>query len=327
MRERIAERLNITPERYFRVTKYALLGLALIVLSGAAVRVTGSGLGCPDWPQCYKSGRLVAETDLHAMIEFTNRVFSGFVVLASGLAWLLSYVRRPYRRDLMWLSAALPFGVIGQAVIGGLTVKYGLAPGWVMAHFLLSMLILVFAQQLFWRSRPVHPTPPGAPDRATALLIRALTVLGAFTLILGTASTAAGPHAGASGTGEIVPRFDFKGGDTLTWIIERHGLLAAILGVGAVVAWILNRTRGGGKRLQRSLTILCLLMAAQGVVGITQYELKLPAEIVWIHVALATYTWISLIFAWSSAGLPARESADASGRPMEPPRERAEAPA
>jgi len=314
MRERIADRLDITPQRYYQVAKLALLGLALIVLSGAAVRVTGSGLGCPDWPQCYKSGRLVPESDLHAMIEFTNRVFSGFVVLISGIAWLLSYVRRPYRRDLMWLSAALPFGVFGQAILGGLTVKYGLAPGWVMSHYLLSMVVLVFAQQLFWRSRPVHPTPPGAPDRTTALLIRALTVLGAFTVIAGTASTAAGPHAGASGTGEIVPRFDFKGGDTLSWIIERHGALAAILGVGAVLAWFLCRTRGGGKRLQRSLTILCLLMAAQGVVGITQYELELPAEIVWVHVGLATYTWISLLFAWSSAGLPARAASPARDR-------------
>lgn len=317
MRERISDRLNITPARYHQVAKWAFLGLAIIVLSGAAVRVTGSGLGCPDWPQCYKSGRLVAESDLHAMIEFTNRLFSGLVVLAAVAAWLLSYVRQPYRRDLMWISLALPLGVVGQAVVGGLTVKYGLAPGWVMAHFLLSALVLVFAQQLFWRSRPVHPTPPGAPDRTVALLIRSLTVLGAFVLVVGTAATAAGPHAGASGTGEIVPRFDFKGGDTLTWLIQRHGLLAAILGVGAVVAWFLNRSRGGGARLQRSLTILCLLMAAQGVVGITQYELELPAEIVWIHVALATYTWISLLFAWSSAGLPAKVAAT-SAAPPEP---------
>lgn len=307
MRERLADRLNITPERYFLVAKWAMIALALIVLSGAAVRVTGSGLGCPDWPQCYENGRLVAETNTHAMIEFTNRMFSGFVVLAAILAWLLSYLRRPYRRELMWLSITLPFGVVGQAVVGGLSVKYGLAPGWIMAHYLLSMVILVFAQQLFWRARPAHPTPPGAPDRTTALLIRCLTVLGGITVFLGTAATAAGPHAGASGTGEIVPRFTFEGGDTLTWLVERHGAFAAVLGVGAVVAWFLVRLRGGGYRLQRSMTILCLLMAAQGIVGIAQYELELPAEIVWIHVSLATFTWLSVVFAWSSAGLPPRK--------------------
>jgi cytochrome c oxidase assembly protein subunit 15 len=311
MRERLADRLDITPERYFQVAKWAMILLALIVLSGAAVRVTGSGLGCPNWPQCYDNGRLVAETDTHAMIEFTNRVFSGLVVLAAGFAWLLAFIRRPYRRDLMWLSATLPLGVVGQAIIGGLSVKYGLAPGWIMSHYLLSMVLLVLAQQLFWRARPVHPTPPGAPDRQTAWLIRSLTVLGGLTVFLGTASTAAGPHAGASGTGEIVPRFTFKGGDTLTWLIERHGAFAAVLGVGAVVAWFLVRARGGGYRLQRSMTILCLLMAAQGIVGITQYELELPAEIVWVHVGLATFTWLSVVFAWSSAGMPSRTVAPA----------------
>ncbi len=315
MRERLADRLNITPERYHQVAKWALLSLALIVLSGAAVRVTGSGLGCPDWPQCYKNGRLVAESNAHAWIEFSNRMFSGLVAITAIAAGLLAFLRRPYRRDLMWLGVALPVGVVMQAVLGGLTVKYGLAPGWVMSHFLLSMLILVAAQQLFWRSRPAHPTPAGAPDRMTALLIRGLLALGAVTLFVGTAATAAGPHAGASGTGEIVPRFYFEGSGTLNWLIHRHGALAAVLGVGAVLAWVLNRTRGGNARLQRSLTILCLLMAAQGVVGITQYNLKLPAEIVWIHVALATYTWISLLFAYSGAGMPARVVATAAKDP------------
>jgi cytochrome c oxidase assembly protein subunit 15 len=311
MRERISDRLNMTPARYHQVAKWAFLALALIVLSGAAVRVTGSGLGCPTWPQCYKNGRLVAESNSHALIEFSNRAFSGLVAVLAVAAGVLAFFRRPYRRDLMLLGVALPLGVVAQAVLGGLTVRYGLAPGWVMSHFLLSMIVLVAAQQLFWRSRPAHPTPAGAPDRFTAWFIRGLAVLGAFVLVVGTAATAAGPHAGASGTGEIVPRFYFEGAGTLNWLIARHGFLAGLLGVGAVVAWFLNRRRGGGARLQRSLTILCLLMAAQGIVGITQYELKLPAEIVWIHVALATYTWISLLFAWSSAGLPARSPATA----------------
>ncbi|MCW3047632.1 MAG: hypothetical protein JWO74_1916, partial [Solirubrobacterales bacterium] len=107
------------------------------------MRVTGSGLGCPDWPNCYRDGRLVAELNSHAWIEFGNRLLSGFVGLAAVAAGLLAFFRRPFRRDLAVLGVLLPLGVIGQAVMGGLTVLYGLAPGWVMAHFGLSMLIIV----------------------------------------------------------------------------------------------------------------------------------------------------------------------------------------
>ena len=126
-------RLHLSPERYFVVAAVALVALTLIVFTGAAVRVTGSGLGCPNWPQCYKNGRLVAELNSHAWIEFGNRLFTGFVAVAAIAAGLLAFVRVPFRRDLAILGVLLPLGVVGQAVMGGLTVLYGLAPGWVMA--------------------------------------------------------------------------------------------------------------------------------------------------------------------------------------------------
>src|SRR3954463_7964779 len=148
------ERLQVDPRTYFRVAALALGALTLIVFTGAAVRVTGSGLGCPSWPNCYSNGRLLAETDSHALIEFGNRTFTGFVALAAIAAGLLAFFRAPFRRDLAILGVLLPVGVVGQAVMGGLTVLYGLAPGWVMAHYLLSMTILVAAGALAWRSRP-----------------------------------------------------------------------------------------------------------------------------------------------------------------------------
>jgi cytochrome c oxidase assembly protein subunit 15 len=300
-------RLRISPERYFLVSAGALVALTLIVFTGAAVRVTGSGLGCPHWPECYQNGRLVAELNSHAWIEFGNRMFTGIVAAAAVAAGVLAFFRRPFRRDLAVLGALLPLGVVGQAVMGGLTVLYGLAPGWVMGHYLLSMAILVAAGTLAWRSRPAFERgdPPPA-DRLTARVVWALFALGGVTIFAGTAATAAGPHAGGEGTGDVVHRFTFKGASTVNWLINRHGVLAAALGLLAVAAWWLARRRGADAELRTRLTRVCALLALQGVVGIVQFQLELPAEIVWVHVALATLTWVGIVLAAVQVGAPSR---------------------
>jgi heme a synthase len=300
-------RLRLSPDRYFVVSAVALVALTVIVFTGAAVRVTGSGLGCPDWPQCYKNGRLVAELNSHAWIEFSNRMFTGFVALSAVAAGLLAFFRQPFRRDLAVLGVLLPLGVVSQAVMGGLTVLYGLAPGWVMGHYLLSMTILVAAGALAWRARPAfeHGEPPTA-DRTTARAVWALFVVGGVTIFAGTASTAAGPHAGGSGTGDVVHRFTFKGSSTANWLIERHGVLATVLGLLAVATWVLARRRGAEPELRTRLTRICLLLAAQGAIGIVQFQLELPAEIVWLHVVLATLTWVGIVLAAMQVGVPSR---------------------
>src|SRR4051795_4901965 len=163
------DRIRITPHVYFLVSAAALVALTLIVFTGAAVRVTGSGLGCPSWPNCYSNGRLVAETNSNALIEFGNRTLTGFVALAAIAAGVLAFFRRPFRRDLAILGVVLPGGVVAQAVLGGLTVVYGLAPGFVMGHYGLSMLVLVAAGALAWRGRPAErPGAPPTADRTTA---------------------------------------------------------------------------------------------------------------------------------------------------------------
>jgi cytochrome c oxidase assembly protein subunit 15 len=307
----VRRRLAISPQRYFVVSAVALVALTVIVFTGAAVRVTGSGLGCPNWPQCYHDGRLVAELNSHAWIEFGNRLLTGFVAVAAIAAGLLAFVRTPFRRDLAVLGTLLPLGVVGQAVMGGLTVLYGLAPGWVMAHYLLSMAILVAAGALVWRARPAFGDEPPAADRVTARGVWVLLLFGALTIFVGTAATAAGPHAGGSGTGDVVHRFDFKGASTVNWLIDRHGALAAALGMLAVVTWWLARRRGADAELQRRLTRICLLLAAQGVIGIAQFQLGLPSEIVWVHVAAATLTWVGIVLAAVQVGAPWRAPAAA----------------
>src|ERR1700753_568811 len=124
MRERLRQQTNgytVTAAQYVLTARIALVALTLIVLTGAAVRLTGSGLGCPTWPKCY--GSYYPPLNTHAVIEFSNRVVTVPVVLAAGAAWLFALRRRPYRRDLVWLGALLPLGVVGQAVLGGFTVK------------------------------------------------------------------------------------------------------------------------------------------------------------------------------------------------------------
>ena len=308
------ERLAVSPRTYFRISAVALGALTLIVFTGAAVRVTGSGLGCPSWPNCYSNGRLVAETDSHALIEFGNRTLTSFVALAAIGAGLLAFCRRPFRRDLAVLAVLLPVGVVAQAVLGGLTVVYGLAPGYVMGHYGLSMLILIAAGALAWRARPAFETSrEPAADQATARAVWALFALGALTIFAGTAATAAGPHAGGSGTGDVVHRLDFRGAGTLSWLINRHGWLAAALGVLAVATWWLARRRGAERELRTRLQRICLLMALQGAVGMLQYRLELPAEIVWVHVAIATLLWVGIVLAAMQVGPPRREAAAEAG--------------
>ncbi|MEA2157613.1 MAG: heme a synthase [Solirubrobacteraceae bacterium] len=295
---------TITPERYAMIARVALVMLTLIVLTGAAVRVTGSGLGCPTWPRCTDTS-LYTRLNTHGVIEFGNRVLTFFVGFAAIGAFAASFLRKPFRRDLALLSLLLPLGVVAQAVLGGFTVLYDLAPGFVMSHYLLSMLILVACMALDWRARhePADEVPGGG-DPLMARSVWGLVTLGAVTIFAGTAATAAGPHAGGAGTGDVIKRLDFKGGETLRFVVEQHARLATVLGLAAVGLWFLARRRGAPAEQRRALTLLCLLLAAQGVVGGVQYELELPAEIVWVHVALAATTWLSILWVFAATGRP-----------------------
>jgi len=306
------ERFTIGPERYAQVARFALWTLALIVLTGAAVRVTGSGLGCPTWPKCTETS-LYTELNTHGVIEFGNRVLTSVVGFAAIAAFAGALRRRPYRKDLVVLGATLPLGVVAQIILGGFTVRYDLAPGFVMSHYLLSMLILIGAVALDWRARREPDEPPVTSDRLVGWGTRALLGLGAVTIFAGTAATAAGPHAGGAGTGDVIKRLDFKGSQTLNFVISQHSKLAAALGVLAVVLWVLARRRDANALQRSTLTVVCLLLAVQGAVGALQYELELPAEIVWVHVALAAATWVAILRAVVAAGHPEERAAPARG--------------
>jgi cytochrome c oxidase assembly protein subunit 15 len=291
-------RLTVSPTQYRRLAYITLAALTLIVLTGAAVRLTGSGLGCPDWPKCY--GKALPPISTHALIEFGNRALSGLVGVMTVVTAVLAFTRRPFRRDLALLAISLPLGVVAQAVLGGFTVREHLAPGFVMSHFALSMIILVAAVALAWRSTYEPEARPRTEARLSVWSTRALAPLGALTIFAGTAATAAGPHAGGS-PGQRIHRLHFKGPATLQWVIHRHATIAAVFGIAVVAVWFLGRRRAAQSDLE-PLTVLGVLLAAQGLVGSVQYELQLPADMVWVHVTLATVTWVAVLWAVAAAG-------------------------
>jgi cytochrome c oxidase assembly protein subunit 15 len=318
MWERLQSRFEISPQRYAQVTAVALAALALIVTTGAAVRLTGSGLGCPDWPRCY--GGTTPPLETHAVIEYGNRLLTGFVGIAVIAAAVLAFFRRPYRWHLALFGIFLPLGVIGQAILGALVVKYHLAPGLVMSHFILSMMLLDAAFALAWCSRYEPWERQRSSDRLGVLSVRALIPLGQLTIAAGTVATASGPHAGAH-AGQLVHRFTFEGAKTLEWVVQRHAVLATVYGLAAIGVWFLLRRPGGDRRAVKPLTVVLGLLALQGVVGGVQWALELPGEIVWVHVVLATCNWLAMLWTVAAAGRlePRDEAASSDDRQAKEP--------
>ena len=283
------ERLQLSPRNYHRITLAALAGLAFIVVTGAAVRLTGSGLGCPDWPTC-AGGRIVAPAEYHARIEFLNRTVTGLVSVAVMLAVLGSLVRRPRRRDLTWLSLGLVAGVLGQIVLGGLVVLFHLAPPLVMGHFLVSMLLLWDATVLHHRAG--QPDGEARPVVAPEHLTLGRLVLGAaaVAIFLGTVVTGSGPHAG-SHDGELVERLPFAVAD----VARLHGI-AVVLFAGLVLHLVRSlRAAGAPAGVLRRAQVLLAVLVAQAGVGYTQYFTGVPPLLVAVHVAGAVAVWLSTL--------------------------------
>jgi cytochrome c oxidase assembly protein subunit 15 len=305
---------DVNPDRFRRLSYLALGSLTVIVFTGALVRLTDSGLGCPTWPRCY--GHIYPPVGLHPFIEFGNRAFSGFVGLVTLAVAGAAMCRRPFRLDLALLAWCLPLGVVAQAVLGGFTVRENLAPGFVMSHFLLSMVILIAATALAWRA--THPAGwrERAHDRLEVWSVRGLAVLTGITVFAGTAATAAGPHSGGL-VHNHVKRLTIEGPDTLQWAVHQHATIAALLGIATIAVWLLKRRHGRPFDPTEPVAVLGILLAAQGLIGSTQYELRLPAEMVWVHVALATITWLVALWAVAVEGRLAARSAGQDSQPPE----------
>ena len=301
---------RLSPAAYRRITFVAAVLLAVIIVTGGAVRLTGSGLGCPDWPNC-EPGSLTPHqaSDVNAMVEFVNRMFTGLVSITVIVAVLGSFLRVPRRRDLIWLSVGLVAGVFAQAVLGGLTVLFELQPPFVMAHFLVSLALLANALVLHRRA-----ADPDAPARLVATPVvrtlgRLLLVVATVVVITGTVVTATGPHGGD----EDVKRFDLD----IRVVARVHGTSVIVFLVLILVTlWMLRRTRAPHD-VQLRLGVLLAVCVVQAGIGYAQYLTGIPALLVGFHLAGATAVWAAVI--WFYLGLFRRDASmeapdGASGR-------------
>jgi heme a synthase len=285
---------TLSPATFRRLTVVAAVLLALIVVSGAAVRLTGSGLGCTTWPRCTTTS-LVAPPSYHAWVEFGNRVVTTIVGIFVALVAVASLLRRPRRRDLVGLAWAQVGGFVGQAVIGGLSVLFDLAPPFVMAHFLLSMAMLWAALLLVHRADPHWQPRRSAARRELTWLFRLVSATAGGVLVLGTVTTGTGPHAGAGGA--HIRRLALP----LERVTQLHAD-AALLLTGLVVATLFAvRLTETTAVVRRRAHWLAAAVGLQVVIGYTQYFLDLPPSVVELHVAGATVLWCAAV--WLQLGL------------------------
>ncbi len=289
-------RWRLSPQHYRSICVAALLLLGLIVVTGAAVRLTGSGLGCDDWPNCNAS-KFVDVSSRHSAIEQINRLFTGLVSLVVIAAVLGSLIRTPRRRDLTLLSLGLVGGVIGQVVLGGVTVLVDLHPAAVQAHLLLSMALVANAVVLVSRA--------GMPDamrrhRVSRSLRRHVWVCAAATLVaitFGTVVTGAGPHAGD----EEARRFSIS----ISRAAELHGI-AVWVAVGCVATLMLRLRHRAAERavLDGPLVLWICVAVAQASIGYLQYFTGVPAALVAAHVAGATVLWAATVWLVEALAAP-----------------------
>lgn len=277
-----ASRLPVVSPGVFRRLTYAALGaLLLIVVSGATVRLTASGLGCENWPRCGET--FLPEKDFHALVEFGNRVVGiavGIVtLLVAGAAWRVE--RLP--RWLVWIATALPFTVLAQGVLGGITVVFELHPLIVMAHFLLSLVAIAVAVLVVLGAVGVNEgerSVPGAMALGLAAVPSALVLV-----VTGALVTAAGPHSG----GEDIARF----GNVLD-AVHVHIGATAVFGVTFLVLVFVLAVARLRAELALAGGVLALLLV-QMAIGEVQWRNGLPWGLVLVHVALATLVWTGVV--------------------------------
>jgi len=282
------------------ISRISLVFLYAIIITGSLVRLTGSGLGCADWPQC-STTKFVDVSTGHAAIEQINRLFTGVVSVAVIAAVLGSFFVTPRRKSLIWLSSALVVGVLAQVILGAVVVLTGLNPWSNMAHFLVSLALVTTAVFLVENAgvtnvvgdfAVIDQTPRTRP--LTQKFVDLILVLCGLAIILGTLVTGSGPHAGDENA--IRLNFDLRS-------ITRIHSAIVLLCIAATLIFIsqIRKNTSEWMRSRAKLEIFLFVAVAQGGVGYLQYFSGVPAQLVAIHVALAVAVWISVLRLWISA--------------------------
>jgi heme a synthase len=310
--------VRVSASTFRRIALVSGVLLGFIILTGAAVRLTGSGLGCTDWPTCNNGKVVPASSDYHGVIEFGNRIVTGLCVFAAGVGVLASLVRIPYRRDLVKLGGIVVAAIMGNAVLGGLTVLVGLKPQFVMSHFLLAIASLAFGLLLFHRS---NESGGGGDlfgrDRlpvisSTALIYSRLLTVSAFvTLLIGTILTGSGPHGGSAET----PRFGFS----MDTVARIHSIAAwctvALSLVMIRLAFTATKPGPAAQRLMHRAKVLVVILIIQGAIGYVQWFTQVPARLVQLHVLGAVLVWSAVLWLRAAITMPADVNASRETAP------------
>ena len=287
-----------TPVSMRRLALAGVIADTVIMSTGAAVRLSASGLGCPDWPQCSTAdvvaSKNAGQTLLNTWIEFGNRLLNFPLVVIAALVFIAAWRFRPdgqRRRDLVWLGAAQPLGVVAQAVIGGIVVLTKLSPATVSVHFLVSAAVVAAAVALHMRCAAIADSS-GVPETPTTrrdlrMISAALVAVTCLMLAAGTVVTGTGPLAGDAG----VPRYPLP----LEGVTQLHADIGWLL-AGLSIALLLGlRLSGAPRRAVRAGWIMLAALGSQGVIGYIQYFTHLPAGLVWVHVTGSVLVWIAVL--------------------------------
>ena len=299
--------MTVSPRLYLRVVQTTFASLYLIIITGSLVRLTGSGLGCADWPRCSEN-KFIDVSSTHAAIEQVNRLFTGMVALSVVVAVLLSLAIRPRRRDLVVISFGLVVGVLTQVVLGGVVVLTGLNPYSNIAHFLVSMVLMTNVYVLWQHAKmieapaqeiPVQDVPvprqiPALTDQWAITLVRAIVVLTGLAIITGTVVTGSGPHAGDENAVRI--------GLAINTVVKIHSSAVIILlGLTAILFFYARKREQIWRILAPDLERFLAVTLFQGLIGYVQYFSGIPVLLVAVHVAVSVAVWLgALNLGWNT---------------------------
>jgi heme A synthase len=286
--------LSPTPVSMRRLALAGVIADTAVMSTGAAVRLSSSGLGCPDWPRCSAAdivaSKNAGQTLLNTWIEFSNRLLNFPLVIIAALVFIAAWRFRPdgtRRRDLFWLGATQPAGIVAQAVIGGIVVLTKLNPAAVSVHFLVSTSIVAAAVTLYVRCAEGSGPATLLVRRDLRLLSAALVAVTGVMLAAGTVVTGTGPLAGHADT----PRYKLP----LEGVTQLHADIGWLL-CGLTAALVLGlRVSGAPPRAMRAGWIVIAALLLQGMIGYIQYFNHLPAGLVWVHVTGAVLVWIAVL--------------------------------
>ena len=286
--------MRVTHKSYLRSTQVAFIALYTIIVTGSLVRLTGSGLGCADWPQCSES-KFIDVSSAHAAIEQLNRLFTGVVAAAVILCVLMSLKVVPRRRDLIAMSIVLVVGVLAQVVIGAIVVWTGLNPYSNIAHFIVSIFLMSVAYMLVQHAKIFRLTDdvvtrgePILKDGLLTKIVRLLLVTTGAAVLTGTLVTGSGPHAGD----ENAVRLGF----IMTTIVRTHSAFVWLtLATTLALVFLARKTPNARVLLSKPLKRFSAVLIFQGAIGYLQYFLGVPVGLVAVHVATSVAVWLCAV--------------------------------